>query len=47
MVEKHLTQFGQDYARHFAAAVPEPVGLAFFGTVAAMALTTRRCKRSC
>jgi hypothetical protein len=33
-VEQHFAQFGDDYAQHFLAAVPEPAGLAMLMAIA-------------
>jgi hypothetical protein len=44
MVQQHLAEFGQDYATHFAAAVPEPVSAAFVA-ISAVGLVTRRTRR--
>jgi hypothetical protein len=44
MVQQHLAQFGQDYAHHFAAAVPEP-GSSCVLAAAAMGFSARRRRR--
>jgi hypothetical protein len=44
-IQQHFAQFGDDYASHFLAAVPEPGA---FGVIAALPLLTRRRRsRNC
>jgi hypothetical protein len=43
-VEQHLQEFGNDYASHFLAAVPEPSAVSLVGT--ALMLAPRRRRRS-
>jgi hypothetical protein len=45
-VHEHFQQFGEDYANHFLAAVPEPASLlAFASVVASMTSSLRRRHR--
>jgi autotransporter-associated beta strand protein len=44
-VQQHLNQFGDDYARSFLAAVPEPTGLALSGVATSVAMLARRRRR--
>jgi T5SS/PEP-CTERM-associated repeat protein len=44
-VRDHLMQFGQDYANHFLAAVPEPVAVAISLPLVVAPLLARRQKR--
>jgi hypothetical protein len=48
LIREHLSEFGQDYARSFIAAVPEPTGPVFAGvlTSVSMLLSRRRRHRS-
>jgi len=48
LIREHLAEFGQDYARSFIAAVPEPTGIAFAGmlTSVGMLLSRRRARRT-
>jgi len=44
-VSSHFDQFGMDYARGFAAAVPEPSSIMFFGLLSLAAAPRRRPRR--
>jgi autotransporter-associated beta strand protein len=44
-VQDHLSEFGQDYANHFLAAVPEPTGMAVAGSLGLAASLRRRRRR--
>jgi hypothetical protein len=41
----HLQQFGNDYAGHFLAAVPEPAAVASVGSALAMTSLARLPRR--
>jgi len=41
-VERHLGQFGETYAQHMLAAVPEPTSLALSAVVASVTMLRRR-----
>jgi hypothetical protein len=41
-IQDHLSEFGNDYANHFLAAVPEPASLAFVGVMTSVGMLSRR-----
>jgi len=41
-VQQHLSEFGNDYANHFLAAVPEPTMLSLAGAMASTSMLRRR-----
>jgi autotransporter-associated beta strand protein len=45
-VREHLTEFGEGYAQHLLAAVPEPASLAMAGLIGSVATLSRRRRRT-